>query len=142
AAIVFRPLPELVGDDVARLARAVARWVAALDHEAFDHAVERGAVVSRLAHPLAAGRFPRTRSACEADEVRDRVGRAIGEELALDRSEAGLDRREDLAAAAQTLERVVQRELAAHGIIGADWSYRGIEGRRVPTLGGAIGEVL
>ena len=66
---------ELVGEVVARPAGALAEPIAALDHEAVDHAVEDDAVVERRLPPLAGRRVaPLLGALGEADEVGDRVG--------------------------------------------------------------------
>ncbi len=67
---------------VARAAGALAERVAALDHEAVDHAVEDEAVVVRLLHLLARLRVgPLLRALGEADEVGDGLRRVLVEEL-------------------------------------------------------------
>src|SRR5262249_58397839 len=48
---------ELVREVVARPARTLAEWIAALNHETVDDAVKDGAVVIRLRHGAAAARI-------------------------------------------------------------------------------------
>src|SRR4029079_5188387 len=89
----------------------------ALDHEAGDHAVERGAVVERALDPLADLGIPeRPLATREADEVGHRDRSAVVEEVALEDTEARLHRRVQLALAGQALGRLGERELAARRI--------------------------
>ena len=69
---------ELVLERVARAAATGAGRVTGLDHEVRDHAVEDDAVVEPVAREL--------------DEVVDRLGRVVVEELELDRAMVGVHR--------------------------------------------------
>ena len=84
---------DLVLEEVAGVARAVARAVAALDHEAGDDAVEGGAVVEGLAVHLLQGLGvgPVLGAFGEADEVGDGDGRLLVVELAGQAAHGGVD---------------------------------------------------
>ena len=91
---------------VARAAGAVAERIAALDHEV---AGSRGGTSARRrtacpSRPLPVFGFdPRLLAGREPDEVRDRHRRLVGEQLAVERAHAGLDRRRELSLAADIL---------------------------------------
>src|SRR5256885_16075367 len=83
-------LRQLVGDRVARAARALPQGVAALDHELGEHAVEDGPVVERLVRLLAGPRVgPLLLPLGKLDEVLHRVGLLGGEETDADLAFAG-----------------------------------------------------
>src|SRR6266487_1626139 len=72
---------EFVGKAITRPAGSVAQWIAALNHEAGDHAMERQTVVVRLLHLLVGFRIgPFLGALGEGDEVRDRLRRVLLEE--------------------------------------------------------------
>src|SRR5450432_492507 len=116
AFVVRRSGPDLVWDHVAGLARAGAARISALDHEALDHAMKRGAVVGGLLGPLAVGRFERSQTARQPDEVGDGDRRFVRVQLAIKLAEVGVDLRADGAFAGQPRGRVVERELAVEWI--------------------------
>ena len=76
---------ELVGEVVARAAGAAAQRVAALDHEVVDHPVEDGAVVERPVVFCPGARVgPLLGAGGQLDEVGDRLGGVVAEQVDLD----------------------------------------------------------
>ena len=116
-AVVLRAGPHLVGDAVARVARAVPLRVAALDHEALDDAVERRPVVRRPVRPGVRVRVePGALAGREADEVGDRVRRLVVVESTGHLPHRGVDRRRERAGPAEALRGVGEGKLAAQRV--------------------------
>src|SRR6266550_1520793 len=96
--IELLPALELVLEAVPRAARPGPRRITALDHELRDHPVEDGAVVElRLAFLLCAWIDRFLLAGCQTDEVRDRLGRLLLEQLDDDVAAAGLEHGVEIA---------------------------------------------
>ncbi len=84
---------DFVVELVARSADAAAQGIAGLDHEVLDDAVEDGAVVQRRPRLVLAGLRvgPGLLTRGQADEVLDRLGRVVAEEVDDDVAQARVD---------------------------------------------------
>src|SRR5262249_34987454 len=79
---VLRLRMKFIGELVAGPAGALPEWIATLNHEPVDHAMEDRAVVVRRGALLARARIGPLRGAFgESSEVRDRLRREIVEQL-------------------------------------------------------------
>ncbi len=125
---------DLVLEEVAGVAGAVAGAVAALDHEAGDDAVEGGAVVEGLVVDLleGVGVGPVLGAFGEADEVGDGDGGLFVVELAGEAAHGGVDdgggaggdgRRLELAGGAGGVGK-----LLAGGVAGVEWRCLSLRG--------------
>src|SRR5712671_1487950 len=101
----------LILEFITRVARSIALGIAALNHEAGNHAMENGSIVKRYAmFGSAANRIlPILRTGCEADEVLDADRSLVREQRAGHLARGSLDNRSRLTCSSMVYGRLGRR---------------------------------